>query len=1241
MIKWFATSLLIGLSYHSTITFGATNLADAPIFSTNNVPGNVALVISAEFPTALGSAYTTAYSSITDYIGYFDFKKCYVYNIDADVNKQYFRPSGAATVTHTCVAKWSGNYLNWALTQTVDPLRYALTGGYRSVDEVGLTVLEKAWASGQGGTVLTQIILANVNTVTPNNWTRSRIRIAGLGNKFYISNGGLNDSGGIVTPANPVIKPTDVQPSDLTGNRVYEFFARVKVCESAANIEANCQIYGGNYKPEGLIQKNATKLNFGAFGYLNDSNLQRDGGVLRAKMAALGPVKTDPGSVNVINPTPEWNASTGIFLTNPDAASATASGVSNSGVINYLNKFGLNTPGYKTFDPVGELYYTAIRYFKNQGNVASYISGATVAQRDGFPVINFTEGNAADDPIKYSCQANFVIGIGDTNTWADGNLPGALANIRGSEPALPPEVASDVSVNLRTATNKVGELQGLNGFGNLGERYTPTSGTKNTSFLMAGLAYDSHTKDMRPTKFLPTTGPKTEFQTLDTYWLDVLENGDYANNGGTGMRNQFWLTAKYGGFNVPNNYSPYTATIAPSQLSWDADNNGDPDNYFRANNPSLMISSLTKAFADIVKKVEGSSKAFSVKSATINAGDFSFATSYKGDDWSGDVTANSISVSGGNISETFAWSAADKLTTQAAGTGWNTARFIATSTCVAGLNGAKTCMGVPFRPASLTAAMISNLGSGYINVVNYLRGDKTNEGTFRPRTNLLGDIVGSKVIAIGAPAAPYSDSFNPGYSAFKTAKSTRTTVAYVGANDGMLHAFKGVAGGGQELFAYVPNALFAGANGVPTDTGLITLSQPAYSHRFFVDATPTVTDIDFGNVAGINNEAAVASTPDWRSVLIGGLGKGGKSYYAIDVTNSDSLSNENNLKSAVLWEFTNERMGYTYDAPLVVKTTKYGWVVIFTSGYANDDGKGYIFIVNARTGKLIQSITTNTGSISSEAGLAHVNAFTADARSFLIDAVYGGDLLGNVWRFDLTGTPIVYPAPEKIASLVSPSNLPQPITTAPVIEIDRATSKRYVFVGTGRLLADTDILSSQQQSFYAILDGTRSAFFNTATLPSAIGGYPITRSDMNNNTATIGTGVGLNPALSAGWYVDLDLVTTNGVTTGSRINVEIASSAGQVGFISNLTQGDACSPTGSNQLYVLEYGTGRTALPNGFLNFAGTGLGTSVSFAKIAGTSTVKVNVSDDKGKNSTFDTNSSTITGFKPLNWRELPNVE
>jgi type IV pilus assembly protein PilY1 len=114
--------------------------------------------------------------------------------------------------------------------------------------------------------------------------------------------------------------------------------------------------------------------------------------------------------------------------------------------MNYLNKFGEITPGtYKTYDPVGELYYAAQRYLRNLGNVSAWTSmgGANVSTKttyvDGFPVI--TNWN---DPVQYSCQRNFILGIGDVNTHADRNLPGSTGN---SEPSKPSEVTSDSSVN--------------------------------------------------------------------------------------------------------------------------------------------------------------------------------------------------------------------------------------------------------------------------------------------------------------------------------------------------------------------------------------------------------------------------------------------------------------------------------------------------------------------------------------------------------------------------------------------------------------------------------------------------------------------------------------------------------------------------------------------------------------------------------------------------------------------------
>lgn len=1279
--QFFASALFVVASLGNSNVYAAvtspTNLADKPLFAVGtNLTGNVALALSVEWPTAVQSAYSSSnfptYDITKEYLGYFDKDKCYSYFVSGGSDGDYFDPQ-VTTTGHDCSTKtgrWSGNYLNWALTPSIDMLRLTLTGGYRSVDNFGMTILDKGWITNQGGDNHT-ISGPLVNQSTPYSYallTNGSLttRVNGLGNYFYIT------SNGTISTTTPTVATSEVNITPQPNNdeqKVYRMSARVRVCKTNL-LETNCTQYlNQDYKPTGLIQKNALKLNFAAFGYLNDGTEKRDGGVLRARMAALGP-KMKSGSSVVDNPNAEWNATTGAFEPNPDANDASdtslATGVtiSTSGVINYLNKFGLGGSSYKSKDPVSELYYATTRYFRKKGNVAAYTSGLSIGTSnwiDGFPVIT-----AWDDPIKDACQKNFIIGVGDTNTWADADLPGSTKK-SAREPATPTEVSTDLGpvpgaanatvnyTDVRVSTNKVGDIEGLTKYGNLGERYTGQNPTYGATYFMAGIAYDVHTRDIRP--------DYAGLQTITTYWLDVLENGvDQKDVDKVGMRNQFWLTAKYGGFDVPDGFQPYTGIPSIATKDWDADNNGDPDNYFRANQPALMQSGLTNTFDSIVNSLKGSSISFATSSPSVQSGSLTYSTAYNSDGWTGDLIANQLSVSNtGVVTSSKIWNAVDKLETQAAGSGWDGARAIASSTCVAGTLGKQSCTGVPFRLGGGSsgidtnqAALLSATGTNQQSILNFLRGDRSNAGVlgaklYRDRVKILGDIVNSKAVPVAAPNRPYIDTFNPGYSTFKANNINRTATVYVGGNDGMLHAFNGTVAGGNELFAYVPNALFSGPNNSPGVDGVARLGDASYGHLYYVDATPTVADVDFGNGSG-----------DWHSLLIGGLGKGGKSYFALDVTNPTSLTNETNLAAAVKWEFTHQDMGYTYDTPLVIKTAQYGWVVVLTSGYNNTDGKGYFFLVRPSDGALLAQIPVNdqdqvTGT---DAGLAHVNAFVGDGRSGLADAIYAGDLLGNVWRVDLTGTS--YTA-LKIAKLRAPDGSAQPVTTSPIVEVDTNTSKRYVFIGTGRLLDASDMTRTQTQTFYAINDGTLSSFYTDSTLPSGVNSFPIQRANLNNNTSTILTGIGSNPAQPMGYYVDL------GASNGKPyfINAEMASASGTVAFVANVVDSsDACNPSGSNLTYALSYGTGQSvffqkdANGNALLdangskipvaNIAGVGLGVNVAFVKVTykdstGTDREYTNVvtSNDQGGSKGNEINLATSKAFTQLNWRELPISE
>ncbi|PFH10033.1 type IV pilus assembly protein PilY1 [Collimonas sp. PA-H2] len=1246
--------LMLGSAGAPCAAQAQTALNDTPMFSSIIVPSNVLLTLSVEYPTATSRAHTGAYASASTFIGYFDPDKCY----DYDNANGYFAASSAAA-SHVCSGQWSGNFLNWATTSTIDPFRWALTGGYRAIDTKTATILQKNYMPASQGGVKNfpvQAIAKDAATIsgaTPfsgKNWKNIYVRVYGFGTSMRVSNS--NDNTTISVDDTPGTFGTfaataytsggkNIPASSTTDGATFDIPVLVKVCDpNAVSLETNCTQYGSDiYKPTGLIQNNADKLRFAAFSYLNDSSLLRDGGVMRARMKSVGPRTPVPGSTSLDNLQKEWDPATGIFVDNPDSTDAAATGkvtgstIANSGVINYLNKFGFASKIYKSADPVSELYYAAIRYLRNVGNVPEYASGLNTAMADGFPVIT-----GWDDPVQYACQKNFIIGIGDENTHADANLPGSTIADASTEPAMPTSVAADVpvsgvkssAIDVRLATNQVGALEGL---GNLGEMH-PTWCCDKNSYFIAGLAYAAHTGDLRPNDF---GSKKRNFTTTAaTYWLDVMERGVERKN------NQYWLAAKYGGFTVPSGYSTYGNTTAPTQSSWnkagDTDRNGDlrPDNYYDAGKAGLMVSSLTDAFKSINSAAQYSSSLAVASPVSITDGTVSYSTQYFAANWSGEVIASALqfdATSGQVVATTPAWDARALLETQAAATGngsglvagWDTQRFIATS------DGGK---GVPFRAANIgnasNAAALAVLGATAADVVNFLRGDRSKEGSpFRQRAYLLGDIVTSKADPVGAPAATYADANNPGYSSFVSTHKTRGTVLYVGANDGMLHAFDGALTGGQELFAYVPSFLYQGPSATPAVNGLASLASANYIHHFFVDATPVVTDVDFGKAGNANTSA------DWRSLLVGGLGKGGKGYYALDVTNPGSLSNEANLASAVLWEFTDATMGYSYGPPIVVKTARYGWVVILTSGYNNADGKGYFYIVNPSNGKLLEPpISTGAGSASAPAGLAQASAYVGDYTDYTADAVYAGDLLGNVWRLDLSKiTGSGYDAPTQIALLTDPSSAAavQPVTTRPLIEVDKNSLKRYVLIGTGKLLADSDIKSSQIQTFYAINDGTGTRFDTSATLPAAVGKYPITRANLNNNT-DVTIGIGATPGKPSGWYIDLALSANN---IAQRVTSQAAANGGIVAFAANLPDGDVCTPSGSNDVYAVSYGTGKSQLAN-LAAVTTAGMNNGIYFGNVNGR--IKVVTTNTDGKSNMSDPGSPLNDPFNRLNWRQIP---
>lgn len=1240
----------------------ATALADQPLYTNNAVPGNLALALSVEFPTAIGLAHAGAFDQTKTYIGYFSPSGCYLYysGTETGTDLSHFyrtrKSNGTSCLGTGALEGWHGNFLNWLMMQAIDPFRKALTGGYRVVDTPTLTILERAWADGTNGsdanfpavgtTDRASPTSAHMTSQTPLAWTSMKASVRGRGNQVWITGTGALTNGTAGTP----LKYTEGGATDAS--KIYSFYARVKSCGLVGGTaDEGCKQYSESAKPEGLLQLYADKIRYSSFGYLNDpTDNIRDGGVLRAQQKFIGPNFINPGSSPTVNPRSEWDSVTGVMHLNPDAPdaanTATVFGVpvGNSGVMNYLNKFGQQEKTYKRRDPVGELYYGALRYLKNQGSVPEWSNIASDPNKkrliDGFPVIT----NWAD-PIQYSCQRNFILGIGDTNTNWDFNLPGSTTN-PGNEPARPASVTADTTVDVRTLTNKVGQLQGMGA--SLG-----TASIGSGSYFMAGLAYDANIRDIRPDD---ASKPQTlGKQTIQTYWLDVLEFGSYANN------NQFLLAAKYGGFKVSSYYEfgdPLTTDWWRTTTDLTPNGQPRPDNYYTVARADQMVDGLTRAFSSIAAALRAYTTSFSTALPQVSTvGNASYAAQFDSESWLGEVTASELSFDAvdGTPFQSERWTFSSKLKNQIiTGNGWDTNRRIITQNTV-------TNLGVPFRIANLSSEQVSALdtpfsaGNDSQAFLNYLRGSSNDEvasaypgslQAYRKRLGYLGDVVNSKSRPVGPPNLILSNASNAGYGAYKTARATRPTVVYLGSNAGVLHAINGSLTGadaGKEMFAYVPSDLFKGPSGVPATDGLVALGNPTFQHHYYVNATPGAFDVDFAKTTG------GSGAPDWRTIIIGGLGKGGKSYYALDVTDPNGMiagagaaAQELNAATKVLWEFRHPDLGYTFGEPIVVKSKRHGgkWVALLPSGYNNTDDNSFIFVLNPKTGQLIEKIRVG----SSSQGLAHLNAFVLDRTHGIADAIYAGDINGNIWRAELNtvmGTVDANMVDSDykalaFAKLTNGTGAAQPVTTRPLIEIDPLTGRRFVLVGTGLMLDSSHVVTNEQQSFYAIVDGRANRYSSEIDLPSGVT-FPIQRNKLANNTDLI-DGTAYNTTTQIGWYVELGF--GNGSAVSRRIVNDPSSAFGGVVFSTVLPSSDVCIPAGTSRIYAINFGSGQSLLTvsGQVVNFNETitGVVTDLRFFTVNGVP--RLIVGSDSGEVRSAPGNFGGPSPLRQLNWREVP---
>lgn len=418
--------------------------------------------------------------------------------------------------------------------------------------------------------------------------------------------------------------------------------------------------------------------------------------------------------------------------------------------------------------------------------------------------------------------------------------------------------------------------------------------------------------------------------------------------------------------------------------------------------------------------------------------------------------------------------------------------------------------GTPFRFDELTDAQKVMIGSEAI--LNFVRGDRSGENStgFRVRSGVLGDIIHSTPVYVGKPVAGLTSS---GYLAFAAANANRSPMVYVGANDGMLHAFN--ASDGSEAYAYIPSMVVGNLGKL--------MAQP-YKHQYFVDGLLTVEDAQFGGV--------------WHSALVGGLGAGGKGYFALDVT-SPSAASESAAAGKILWEFHGgstgaENLGYSYSRPSIVRMASGQWAAVVGNGYLSTTGAASLYIIGIQTGSVLREIVVPDANAN---GLSSPTLLDTDSDG-MADTAYAGDLNGNLWKFDLSagssaGWGVAYGGQPLFRTAVT-SDGRQAITTSP--EVGRHPNGGvFIYVATGRLFAAVDGTNKDTQAVYGIWDKN----WPSADVPISIAS--LVQQNLKSTTHASGESVRVatdNPVdweSHRGWMTPTEILGASTLDKGERV----------------------------------------------------------------------------------------------------------
>ena len=1148
------------------------------------VPPNLLLNLSLTHAAA-AAAHGGDYAPQREYQGYFHARMCYSYPYrskdgvmqpDLRVATAYFSVLKRADALHGCGGdSFSGNFLNWASASMLDIVRYALTGGDRVIDEVRKTVLQRAWLPDADSPIdffahpvffPRKVLQAGVAAATP--FALAQLAIVSCRNRLLFGDASLPAGGSCDAPGTAATHGV--------------FLARVRVCDVAEGPLRDdlCLAYGKHYKPVGAVQRHGGRLRVGVFGHLNGVSASAGpvyGGVLRAPLAHVGRQRwAAPDYLPQDNADVEWHPATGVYVA-PTVVQGAGLGGGVTAYINGLGRGNAGHPGrYASAAPTAELLYESLRYL--QGRQASAVvppATAPPAIDDGLPVLI-----AWSDPQTASCQRHSIVSLGDAGMAGDRYVPGnvPLTPASNGDLARAADGFASPPLDAMAWTHAVGSLESGGVQGNPAPRPDLAAlewlvdGSGGASYHAAGLAYWSHVQPLLP-------GGKHDGVARVEHYAGDLRQGDPAASPAI---TPLLLAAKYGGFLDANgDANPFKSATGSALEEWSVDGRW-PAHYLPGSDPAALIAGLRAAFvaadkATLPTTLTGPAL-MALASGTEEAYWFQTQLRLADGGMSLSRTAFALGADGALFPGKPWWRAGGQDKSVPDGT---PAALRPVHTL--GAKGALMPLAWTRLDAEQRGAFDGGDGQGEVRLAHLL-GQRTHEvgqpgGFLRRRSGSLGAAPYGNLLYVGAPGLGTAGA---GYGLHRQALLQRRKMLYLGANDGLLHAFD--ARTGSEVFAYLPQALLHAA---------AAAASTHYSPGPLLD--------------GAAATAEVLALGRWKTVLVSAMGGGAQGVFALDITDPARFAQD-----GALWEFTDsddKLIGNVRAPPAFARinmggkegAVAYRDFAIVASGYNNhvNDGKEttapaaaaaiFLLALDKAPGTpwLLGSNYFRLKVPVASGGGGHETDEDADADAVLhalgppavvpggdgaLAYIYAGDLQGNIWRLDMAGGPPWKDGQGRKLVFVArdAQGRRQPVTQQPSVAY--APGGGYVLLfGTGKLLeaADTWPAAFLSQSFYAVHDDlldaspTRSrADLEPRSLGEAVGGVRVDGAELRY------TG---NEAMR-GWHLDF----LNPAQTGERSVSSPVLAAGKVLFNTVLPGRDPCAKP-ATRLYVLDVLSGFAA----------------------------------------------------------------